>query len=251
MKTNNLLAVDIGNTTISFALFRNSRILASDHVDNGDIPALSRILRKWGVKNPFSIIISSVVPQKTAILKKSLKRTYKEIKIWEVGQNLHPKVKMRYKASNLGADRLVNVYGVVQKYRLPALVIDFGTAITFDYVDRKGVFLGGLIVPGMDISWQALQNRAFLLPQLRKLKQLHPLAATDTPSAMYSGLLNGFGALTDGLIGRFKEKYGLKLTVLATGGASPIIAKYAKNLDQVDPLHTLKSLNLIYQDFAI
>ncbi len=247
---NRVLAIDLGNTTISYALFQKSRIIVYEYTRNSDIPALIKSIRKRGVKQPFDVILTSVVPKKALKLKKALKRSFKEIKIWEVGKNVHPKVKMRYKRSNLGSDRLVNVYGALQRYRLPILVIDYGTAITFDFIDKKGIFSGGLIVPGIETSWAALQERAALLPKLPKLKLVNKLTPTETRSAMYSGVLNGFGALSEGLVSRYKKKYGRKMTVLATGGASVLIAPFISDIsefDIVDPLHTLKSLNLIFQ----
>ena len=244
--SNKLLAIDLGNTTVSYALFQNRKVVAYAYSKNDNIPALINFLKKKGVRNALNVIMSSVVPKKAIFIKKALKRNFKEIKIWEVGRNVHPGVKMRYKRRSLGADRLVNVYGAIQKYRLPALVIDFGTAITFDYVDRNGIFAGGLITPGIETSWKSLQERAALLPKYVNLKAVNQLTATDTNSAMSSGLLNGFGALTDGLIDRFKEKFGRKLTVLATGGSSPLIARYSRGIDKADPLHTLRSLDLLF-----
>ncbi len=242
-----LLAIDLGNTTISYALFQNNKVLINSYTKNGDIPALIKSIRKRGVNNLYNVIFTSVVPKKASELKKALKRKFKEIKILEVGKNVHPKVKMRYKKSNLGSDRLVNIYGAVHKYQLPILVIDYGTAITFDFINKKGIFSGGLIVPGVETSWVALQERAALLPKLPKLKPVHKLTPIETRSAMYSGVLNGFGALSDGLVSRYKKKYGKKMTVLATGGASVLIAPFISEFDIVDPLHTLKSLNLIFQ----
>lgn len=247
-KANKLLAIDIGNTTISYALFQNSRVIVHNSVDNANIPVLINKLVRNGVNSKYSVILSSVVPNKASKIKKELRNHFKEIKIWSIGENVHLKVKMKYQWRLLGADRLVNIYGATKKYKAPLLIIDYGTAITFDYVSRQGVFLGGLIVPGLQTSWKALQERAALLPKHLKLKSVSKLTGTDTKSAMYSGLLNGFGAMTDGLIGRFKEQYGKKLTVLATGGASTFISKYTAGIDIVDPLHTLRSLNLVFKE---
>lgn len=241
---NKVLAIDIGNTTIGYGLFQKDHLLTSGYVKNGNIPGLLRNLKRSGVKSLDKLVISSVVPKKSKILKKAFTQAYKEIFILEVGRNLPIAVKMKYRKDQLGADRLINIYGAVKRIKLPALIIDFGTAITFDFIDKNGVFRGGLIVPGLETSWRALQEKAALLPKHLKLKAVKELAATNTESAMFSGLLNGFGAMTDGLIGRFKRKYGKGVKVLATGGASPLISKYCYLIDVTDPLHTLKSLQL-------
>ncbi len=247
-KYNNLLTIDLGNTTISYGWFLKSKIKAAGFIKNSNIPALVKLIGKRGVSSGFNVIISSVVPKKTAILKKLLKANFKEIGIWSVGENVRLQVKMKYRRRALGADRLVNIYGAHLRFKGPVLIIDYGTAITFDYVSGNGVFEGGVIVPGIETSWEALQERAALLPSLAQIKPAHQLAGTDTKSAMYSGLLNGFGALSDGLIERFKKTYGRKLTIIATGGSSTLISKYMTGIDKVDPLHTLKSLNLIFQN---
>ncbi len=250
-KTNKILAIDIGNTTISYGLFHDARLIKHHYVDSDNMSALIKSLTKCKVNSQWSVVMSSVVPNKTSVLKKALQHSFKGIKIWSIGENMQLPLKMKYQRKNLGADRLVNLYGAIQKYKAPLLVIDCGTAITFDYVSRKRIFLGGLIVPGLETSWKALQEKATLLPKHLKLELISGVAArlapTNTKSAMYSGLLNGFGALIDGLIGRFKKKYGRQLTVLATGGASQLISKYSRRIDVVDPLHTLRSLDLIYR----
>ena len=247
-KPNNLLAIDLGNTTISYGWFQKSKIQSSGFIKNSDIPSFIRLIRKKGGNQPFNVVISSVVPKKVAILKKLLRTHFKEIGIWSIGENVHLKVKMKYNQRTLGADRLVNIYGAQHRFKGPVLIVDYGTAITFDYVSGKGVFEGGLIVPGLGTSWKALQERAALLPSLSQVKPVSRLAGTDTKSAMYSGLLNGFGALSDGLIERFQKTYRKKLTVLATGGSSKLISQYSTRIDKVDPLHTLKSLNLIFEN---
>ena len=245
-KPNKILAIDVGNTTISYALFQSSKILVHNYVDNGNIPTLMNKILRNGVNSQYNVILSSVVPQKSSKIKKALRSRFKQIKIWSIGENVHLNVKMSYVRKSLGSDRLVNIYGAIQKYKVPLLIIDYGTAITFDYVSKDRIFLGGLIVPGLETSWRALQERAVLLPKHLNLKPVAKLTPTDTKSAMFSGLLNGFGAMTDGLITRYKKKFGKSLTVLATGGASPLISKYCQGIDLIDPLHTLRSLDLVY-----
>lgn len=164
-----------------------------------------------------------------------------------VGRGLVRKVPMRYQPGQIGIDRVVNLYGARAFYRLPLLVIDFGTAITFDYLSEKGIFEGGLIVPGMELAWRALEDRAALLPKLGRLKAVRDIAARSTAGAMSAGLLYGFGAMTDGLIERFRHRFKKKCRVLATGGGARQIAPYSRHVraGTVDPLHTLRSLVLL------
>jgi type III pantothenate kinase len=191
------------------------------------------------------VIISSVNPNLSKKLTKLLKRRLGVKSIYEVGKSLKLSIPMRYNRRQLGSDRLVNVYGAIQLYRLPLLIIDFGTAITFDYVSKSGVFEGGLIVPGIETSFRALLERAAMLPKVNQLKPPKSLMGHDTKAAMSSGLLNGFGALADGLIGRFRKQYGSRLKVLVTGGFATRIAPIMTQVDYLDPLHTIRSLALI------
>lgn len=242
-----LLAIDIGNSTVACGVFRKKRLLRFDSICVDHFPKFSKNIINSGVLvKSDQIIISSVFPKMSHFLLKTIKRGNPSANIYLVGKNVFPPLKMRYDRKKLGADRLVNLYGALKLYKPPFLVIDFGTAITFDYVSKRGVFEGGLIVPGVELSGEALLRRAALLPKSFKLKRVNRLIGRTTHEALQSGLLNGFGALADGLIERFKRLDGEKLTVIATGGFAKSVAPYTRNLKRVDPDHTLRSLALIY-----
>ena len=146
-------------------------------------------------------------------------------------------------------DRKVNIYGAIRMYRLPLLVIDYGTAITFDYIDPKGVFRGGMIIPGPETSYRALGEKAALLPKGLSLpKKARSFLGRNTRDCMESGILEGYGAMTDELILRFRKRYGKNLRVLATGGFAGVIAPYAKHIDIVDPKHSIKSLLALWRE---
>ena len=244
-----LIAIDLGNSSTSYGMFKGRRLVDSGYLNSNNIPLLISKIRTYSIHNPnISVIISSVVPLLSLKLIKSLKKITPKTSIYLIGREVRPKVRMKYNPKLLGADRLVNGYGALRKKNLPLLVIDYGTAITFDYVSKRGIFEGGLIVPGIDISAKALQVSTALLPKIKVTDSPQGLAARNTKAAMVLGLLNGFGALSDGLIERFKTKYGKNLTVIATGGFARKIAAYAHRLDYVDPLHTLRSLELIYRN---
>lgn len=242
------LAIDLGNSTAAYGLFEGSRLLANGHVERNHIPFFSRLIAKSGVYKPIQkVIVSSVVPELTYKIKKSIEKKIGSRSVYVVGKDLKLRVPMRYDARKLGTDRLVNLYGALHFYRPPLLVIDFGTAITFDYLSKSGVFEGGLIVPGIETSFWALVERAALLPKVKELVPVKGLVGRNTKAAMSSGLLNGFGALADGLSGRFRTRYGRNLKILVTGGFAARIAPFMTHVDYLDPLHTIRSLALIYQ----
>jgi type III pantothenate kinase len=243
-----LLTIDLGNSASTYGLFDGQQLLAHGFVHSDNIPFFNSLVVKSGIYKPVGkVIISSVVPKLSQKLKKSIGITLGERSIYVVGKDVKLKVPMRYNVKQLGPDRLVNIYGARELYRLPLLIIDFGTAITFDYVSKSGIFEGGLIVPGIETSFRALIERAALLPKLKQIAPVKRLAGRNTESALASGILNGFGALADGLIGRFRATYSRKLKVLATGGFAARIAPFTAHVDYVDPLHTIRSLALIYR----
>ena len=243
-----LLAIDVGNSTASYGIFEGGVLRSKGYIENINIPQFSyKLINKWGNCKYFKVIISSAVPHLTKKLVHSLRRIVPRRSVYLVGQNIPLRVPMRYRKKVLGQDRLVNIYGALKRYKTPCLVIDFGTAITFDYISKSGIFEGGLIVPGIRLSLDALWEKTALLPRIRRLKHVRALIGRETKSAMLSGILNGFGALTDGLVKRFRERSSSKLTVVATGGYAAKIALYTTSFDYLDPLHTIRSLALIYE----
>lgn len=193
------------------------------------------------------MIIASVFPKITQKVRKIARQKLGRSHIWEVGQNLKPQISHNYKHINkLGSDRLINIYGAGRLYKPPLLILDFGTALTCDLVSKDGVFLGGLIVPGPEIAFNALWEKTALLPKLPFPKGKVSFLGTDTREGMKSGILQGYGAMTDGLVERFKAKFGKKLRVIATGGLARTLRSYAPSINTVDPLLTLKSLYLAF-----
>lgn len=254
-QTSYTLAIDIGNTSISFGLFKNARILRCWHGSFDNIPKIRQFMNKSGIKsNNLQIIIDSVNPQKLSILRKSLASNFKRKQHLILGKTVQVKINHKYRNYNkLGQDRVVNLVGALELYKLPVLIIDFGTAITFDVISKKGVFEGGLIVPGVETAWKGLQDRTALLPKFdlkREIVRRKELVGNDTKSCMTAGIGHSYGAMTDGLIDRFKEKYGKNLQVLVTGGFSRFVQSHINHRIIVDPHHTLKSLALICRRVA-
>lgn len=249
MNYNLLICLDLGNSCATYGIHRGGRLCATGYVPSVDIPDLMRIIRKSGTQDiSIDYMICSVVPDLTRKLVASIKKLRNTDKVFVIGKNLRFRFPMRYSSKSLGADRLVNLYGARLLYKAPCLIVDFGTAITFDYLSRSGTFEGGLICPGVELSAKALSEKAALLPSLTKIEAARSLLGRGTKAAMCAGLLNGFGALADGLIDRFRKEYDRQIKVIATGGFSTRIAPYVHRIDVVDPLHTLKSLALIYKN---
>ncbi|MDD5226419.1 MAG: type III pantothenate kinase [Candidatus Omnitrophica bacterium] len=246
-----ILAIDIGNTAATVGFYEGGRLLDFGSMYYNDIPKYASKLSSGGKNCHLDIVISSVFPEITKKLESAL-RALKGQKTWVVGKNLPIEIRHKYNNYNgLGCDRKVNSYGVTRMYRLPMLVIDYGTAITFDYIDSKGIFQGGMILPGPETAYRALGQRAALLPKnLRIPKKAKSFLGKNARECMESGILEGYGAMTDELIRRFRKRYGKNLRVLATGGFAEVIRPYTKNIDTVDPQHSIKSLLALFRENA-
>ncbi|MCM8796174.1 MAG: type III pantothenate kinase [Candidatus Omnitrophica bacterium] len=244
-----LLAVDIGNTNISFGVFEGARI-----VRKFNIPTLRYTIQKLMASldkgKIDAAIICSVVPKVQARLKCDLRRLLGKTSYYNIGTNLVVPIKNLYrKPKQVGQDRLVNAYAAVELYGAPLVVVDYGTAVTFDVVSRKKEYLGGMILPGLKISLDALFARTALLPKI-KLSYPKEFIGRDTRNSMLSGIVYGFSALTDDLIKRIKEKIGKDTKVIGTGGNIELIKRYCHSFNKIDTDLTLKGINLIYQKVA-
>lgn len=243
-----VFCLDIGNTSIGYGVFRGRIPRISGQVLENDIPYLINKLTNKEYINPDSyILISSVVPRITHKIKFIFKRLKLNRRTLIVGEGLKVQIKHKYnKINKLGKDRLINIYGATRLYRSPLLILDFGTALTCDYVSAKGVFEGGLIIPGPEIALQALGERAALLPKIAFPRRARGFLGRNTLEGMKLGILQGYGALTDGLVARFRKRYGCRFRVIATGGLAQTLAPYTKSIDLIDPHLTLKSLDLAF-----
>ncbi|MBI4710898.1 MAG: type III pantothenate kinase [Candidatus Omnitrophica bacterium] len=244
-----ILAIDIGNTAATIGFYEGGRLIDFRSMNYNNIPKYAKKLTTGGKYSHLDIIISSVFPKITYFLICKL-QSINGVTIHTVGRNIPIKIRHNYNNYNaLGVDRKVNIYGAVRMYRLPLLVIDYGTAITFDYIDSKGVFQGGMIIPGPETAYRALGQRGALLPKELPLpKKAKSFLGRNTRECMESGILEGYGAMTDELIQRFQKRYGKNLRVLATGGFAEVIRLYTKHIDTIDPQHSIKSLLALWRD---
>lgn len=247
-----VILIDVGNSSTSYALYREGRLTKIGHADTRLFPKITKnlITRRYSVPN-CSIVMTSVVPSITAKVAKICRSRGCSKTLWIVGRNFRVPISHKYKNINkLGSDRLVNVYGAIRLYKPPLLILDYGTALTCDYISEKGVLLGGLIIPGPEISLKALSEKAALLPTLDFPRKYTSFIGRDTQGGMKAGILQGYGAMTDGLVERFRRRFGSRFQVIATGGFAKVISPYTRTVDILDPHLTLKSLAKVYQDLV-
>jgi type III pantothenate kinase len=239
-----LLTIDIGNTNIAFGLFKSRRLISAFHIPTLKYKSgnLRGKLRKTVVDDT---VICSVVPKLTRKITGDLKViTGKPPYI--IGKDIKVPLKNLYrKPKQVGEDRLVNAYAATVIYGAPIIAVDFGTAITFDIISKRKEYLGGMIVPGLRISLEALNQRTALLP-LVKLEKPRDFIGRDTKNSILSGIIYGFSSLTDELIVRIRKIIGKNAISVATGGNINLILKYFRKLDKVDINLTLKGLNILY-----
>jgi type III pantothenate kinase len=244
-----IILFDIGNTAVTYGLYYGGRMHATGSKLINEIPDFVNNSAKSGNFSSINVIISSVVPKNTEFIRKSLLRM-KGLSLWIAGENFPIRIDSKYKYSNkLGIDRKINIYGASKIYRPPVLLIDIGTAITVDYVSPSGVFEGGMIIPGPQISFQAMMDKAALLPK----KLLFPLKTTGligktTEDCMNCGILEGFGAMLNGLVDKFRLKYGSEIRAVATGGYASTLKPYTSKIDILAPLLSINSLFILYKN---
>lgn len=247
-----LLAVDIGNTNAAFGLIKGSKIIRTFNIPTNTYTSKELKTKTGGRfwKNrtvPFisDAVICSVVPEATRRLKQDLSALTGR-KPYIIGKDIKVPIKNLYrKPRQVGQDRLVNAYAAANLYGVPLIAIDFGTAVTFDIISAKKEYLGGMILPGLKISLEALNQRTALLPKI-KLEEPESFIGKDTKNSMLSGIVYGFGSLTDELIMRIRRVIGRNAIAIATGGNTKLISKFCRRIDEIDTNLTLKGLNMLY-----
>jgi type III pantothenate kinase len=246
-----LLAIEQGNTNTLFAVHDGKTWIAqwraaTDASRTGDEYAvwLSQLLAMAGLAREAldRCIISSVVPQSIFNLR-NLSRRYLHVEPMIVGENVDLGISVRIqKPSEAGADRLVNAIGAHITYPGALLVVDSGTATTFDVVSEDGAFEGGAIAPGINLSMQALHAAAARLPRVGIQRPAHVIGK-DTVEAMQSGVFWGYVSLIEGLVARIKSEYPGLLTVIGTGGVASLFEGATSAIDHFD--HDLTILGLL------
>ena len=237
-----VLVIDVGNTSSVFALFDEGGMVRSWRVPTGELADKKASLFK-NLEDVHAIIISSVVPHVNDIFVQAAPAA----PIFVSHEMLDLPIRVP-KAQEVGADRLVNAIAVRAFYpSLPAIVIDFGTATTFDVLDGQGAYRGGAIAPGVHLSIETLHKAAAQLP-LVELKKPAKTCGTSTIEAMQSGLYWGYIDLVEGLVKRLSVDLERAPFVIATGGFAHLFSENTNVIDKVDEELTLRGLYRIYQD---
>jgi type III pantothenate kinase len=239
-----LLAIDVGNTNITFGLFDEKKLVKQWRCLTGALRVPSS---KFLVTR---VIICSVVPSLDQKLKTEVQRLFGIKPFFITAENISGiKVKVKNKRE-VGADRVVNALAAYKLYGGPCIVVDFGTATTFDVVSSKGEYLGGAIAPGIALARDALYNQTAKLPRV-EIKAPRSVIGKDTVSAMQSGLVYGYVSLVEGMIRKLRfERRELNVGVIATGGYAPLICRHTKIVDRVDQDLTLKGLRLVGENLS-
>ncbi|HEY1224858.1 MAG TPA: type III pantothenate kinase [Brevundimonas sp.] len=251
-----LLAIEQGNTNTLFAVHDGANWIAqwrtaTESTRTADEYAvwLSQLLSMHGLalKAIDGCIISSVVPQSIFNLR-NLSRRYlnaEPLVIGDAGVNLGMTARI-LKPSEAGADRLVNAIGAHMQYPGDLIVIDSGTATTFDVIAADGAFEGGIIAPGVNLSLQALHEAAAMLPRIA-IQKPERVIGKDTVSNMQSGVFWGYIALIEGLVARIKAEWGKPMTVIGTGGVASLFEGATTSIDRFDPDLTIRGLLEIWR----
>jgi type III pantothenate kinase len=250
-----LLVVDVGNTQTHFGTWRDGELVehwrfATVRESTADElgAALRSLLELRGVtlRDLDASIVSSTVPQLgpewTAMASRYLSH-----EMLVVGPGIRTGMPIRYdNPREIGADRLVNAVAAFEKCGGPVVVVDFGTAITYDPVSADGEYLGGIITPGIEISMEALTSRAAALPRVDILPP-RSLIGKSTVDAIRSGIVYGFAGQVDAIVRRLRAEMGEETETIATGGLAGHIVPFTETIDEVDDLLTLTGLKILYE----
>jgi type III pantothenate kinase len=250
-----LLVVDVGNTQTHLGTYegdvlvehwRFATVRSSTADELGAALRNLLALRGMTFADLHASIVSSTVPQLRPEWQAMAAR-YLGHEMPVVGPGLRTGMPIRYdNPREIGPDRLVNAVAGYDKVGGPCVIVDFGTAVTHDIVSEDGEYLGGVIFPGVEISLDALSDRAAALPKI-DLVEPRTLIGKSTVDAIRSGVLFGFAAMVDGIIGRLREQLGADTRTLATGGLAPLVVPYCDAIDGVDDQLTLTGLRIIWE----
>ncbi|MBX7147861.1 type III pantothenate kinase [bacterium] len=249
-----LLAIDIGNTNTVLGLYKGEKLIHNWRLETKK----ERTGDEWGIflKELFQfekikledlsgVVISNVVPVLNRSMKEMCARYLKKTPVM-VGAEINIDMPIATdNPSEVGADRIVNAVAAFHRYKTDLIIVDFGTATTFDYISAEGEYMGGLIVPGIGISAEALFKNASQLPRVEIEKPKH-VVGKNTIECMKSGIYYGYVGMVDSVVEKMEAEIGRKTKVIATGGLAKVIAADAKRIDEVDDYLTLEGLKQIY-----
>ncbi|MUK88053.1 type III pantothenate kinase [Ornithinibacillus sp. L9] len=252
-----LLVLDVGNTNTVLGVFEQDilkhqwRIKTDRYKTEDEFGILIKSLfehKGLQLTDINGIIISSVVPPIMFSLEKMCKTYFNQEALIVGKETVQSNLKMCYpNPQEIGADRVVNAVGAIKEHGAPLVIIDFGTATTYCYINEDEEYCGGIISPGINISMEALYQKASKLPKI-EIEAPSNIVGKSTVEAMQSGVFYGYVGQVDGIVERIKKSMRKKPTIIATGGLASLIGDASETIDVIDPYLTLKGLYIIYQN---
>lgn len=250
-----IFVVDVGNTNIVLGLYDGAQLQHHWRISTNRTATVDEygmmivnLFRYAGVHTDQigGVIISSVVPPLIFVLEQLCAKYLQRTPLM-VEPGIKTGLNIRYEnPREVGADRIVNAVAGIELYGTPLIIVDFGTATTFCYIDDNAQYIGGAIAPGIGISTEALFQKAAKLPRIELVKPKSAIGR-NTINSMQSGIIYGFAGQVDGIVNRIREETAANPKVIATGGLADLIASESKTIQIVNPLLTLKGLQLIYE----
>ncbi|MCI8493840.1 MULTISPECIES: type III pantothenate kinase [Anaerotruncus] len=250
-----ILSIDIGNSNINIGAYHNDELLFLTHIvsEAGKTEVEYAVLlhhilhlHRLSEQNLKGAVISSVVPQLSPVLKAAVQLT-SPVPVMQIGPGVKTGLNIRIdNPAQLGADFVAAAVGAFEKYPLPVIIVDFGTATKISIVDHSRSFIGGSIMPGVRVALDALSNRAAQLPHI-SLEPPAPVIGTNTVDCMKSGVLLGNASMIDGMIERYEEKAGPAASIVATGESVDAIAPFCRHKLLVDKTLRLDGLYAVWK----
>ncbi len=248
------MVIDIGNTNTSIGLFDDDklvvhwRLTSQRHRTADEYGIMIKeffLLNNIDISGITDVIISCVVPPLLPVLKE-MSNSYFKANPLIVGSDTKTGLSILYdNPKDVGADRIANAVAGYVKFGGPLIIVDFGTAITFDVVSKKGEYLGGLIFPGVSISMEALFNKAAKLPRVELISPT-ALIGKSTSESIQAGAVYGYTGLVDNIVKKIQKETGKETKIISTGGQAYLIAKHSSLIQENCPLLTLDGLKIIY-----
>lgn len=252
-----LLVIDVGNTQTVMGVFEGDRLIqdwrlrTERNTTEDEFNVLVNSLFAQSKIRPDHIektIISSVVPPVVSILDSFCRKYLDRPPVWVDPAAYKGMPNLYHNPGEVGADRIVNAVAAYHRYQQSLIIIDFGTATTFDSISEKGEYVGGAISPGIIIASEALFRKASRLPRVEILKQPKTAVGKDTAGSIQSGIIFGYAGLVDGMVKRIRVEMGSNPKVIATGGLAPLMRGVCESIEAVEPLLTLEGLRIIAKE---
>ena len=251
-----LLVIDVGNTNTVIGIYNGKKLVRNWQIrtvntrteDEFNIIAIS-LFSGSDIKSKEirSVIIACVVPPLVRILNSFCHKYLGQCPLWVDVRSVNIMPILYNNPDEVGADRIANSVAAFEKYKISLIVVDFGTATTFDSVSANGEYLGGAICPGIMISAEALFLKASRLPRVEIFSHPEKVIGKDTASSIKSGIIYGYAGLVDGIVRRMKIEMDTAPKVIATGGLSDIMADGFDSIEELEPTLTLEGLRIIYE----